>query len=186
MTTPPPSTPPPSALPSLALSVRQPWAWAIIHGGKEIENRTAGAIRSGNMVPGRIAIHAATGLKEDEYAWGAWRLERHGVSCPRPDALVRGAIIGAVTVTAIVTQSASEWFGGPCGLVLADPEPCAPIPAGGALGYFAWQRSDAFAPTKPWMVRWNRPAGDERTGELFPDLAPSHAEPPPKPFGRRR
>ncbi|MFP5360765.1 MAG: hypothetical protein ACLGHM_09750, partial [Actinomycetes bacterium] len=39
-----------------ALTVRQPWAWAIIHGGKDIENRTrniAGAYR------GPIAIHVA-------------------------------------------------------------------------------------------------------------------------------
>lgn len=27
-------------LPELALSVRQPWAWAIIHAGKDIENRS--------------------------------------------------------------------------------------------------------------------------------------------------
>ena len=174
------------SVPSIALSVRQPWAWAIIHGGKEIENRTAGAIQSGGMVPGRIAIHAATGMKEDEYAWGAWRLARHGVNCPRPDDLVRGAIVGVVTVTKIVTESASEWFGGPCGLVLEDPQPCEPIPAGGALGYFRWRNTDGFAPVKPWMVRWNRPTGDAETGELFPNLAPSHAKPPAKPFARRR
>lgn len=30
-------------LPRKALSVRQPWAWAIIFGGKPIENRSAGA-----------------------------------------------------------------------------------------------------------------------------------------------
>jgi hypothetical protein len=36
-------------LPRLAISVRQPWAWAIIHGGKPLENRTAGAIKF--MVP---------------------------------------------------------------------------------------------------------------------------------------
>lgn len=38
------------------LTVRQPWAWAIIHGGKTVENRTrnlAGSYR------GPIAIHAA-------------------------------------------------------------------------------------------------------------------------------
>ena len=37
------------------LTVRQPWAWAIVHGGKDIENRTrnvAGAYR------GPVAIHA--------------------------------------------------------------------------------------------------------------------------------
>lgn len=44
-----------------ALTVRQPWAWAIIHGGKGVENRTrniAGAYR------GPVAIHA--GLQIDD------------------------------------------------------------------------------------------------------------------------
>lgn len=38
-----------------ALTVRHPWAWAIIHGGKLIENRTART-----HWRGPIAIHAAT------------------------------------------------------------------------------------------------------------------------------
>lgn len=40
------------------LTVRQPWAWAIIHGGKDVENRVrniAGGYR------GPVAIHAAIG-----------------------------------------------------------------------------------------------------------------------------
>ena len=37
--------------PSVALSVRQPWAWAIIHGGKDVENRTKYAITLGGMKP---------------------------------------------------------------------------------------------------------------------------------------
>ncbi|WP_371031254.1 hypothetical protein [Pseudoclavibacter sp. JSM 162008] len=43
------------------LTVRQPWAWAIIHGGKDVENRSrnlAGGYR------GPLAIHA--GLSYDE------------------------------------------------------------------------------------------------------------------------
>lgn len=38
-----------------ALTVQQPWAWAIVYGGKDVENRTrniAGAYR------GPLAIHA--------------------------------------------------------------------------------------------------------------------------------
>ena len=38
------------------ITVRQPWAWAIVHGGKDVENRTrniAGSYR------GPVAIHAA-------------------------------------------------------------------------------------------------------------------------------
>lgn len=85
-------------LPPLALSVRQPWAWAIVHGGKDVENRTTGAIRAGDMRPGRVCVHAALGMSRREYGWGAWRLARHGGTAPRPDALIRGALIGVVEV----------------------------------------------------------------------------------------
>lgn len=173
-----------SDLPPLALSVRQPWAWAILHGGKIIENRSAGSIRAGKMDCRPIALHAAKGMKEEEYRWGAWRLAQHGVTCPRPDDLVRGAIIGTVEVVDIISQSDSEWFGGQMGLVLEKPTPCTPIPAAGALGYFKWQPAPALAPIQPWMTRWDRPNGDAQTAELF-EADPSFASPPPKPFGPR-
>ena len=169
-------------LPPLALSVRQPWAWAIIFGGKVIENRSMGAIRAGRMGPGHICIHAASGLSEAEYRYGQWRLARHGVTCPRPDALVRGGLIGTVQVTEIITQSDSEWFGGDAGLVLADPQSIDPVPASGALGYFAWSRARDFAPVKPWMQKFDRAHGDAQTIEMFPDDAPSYKSPPAKPW----
>ncbi len=171
-----------SDLPPLALSVRQPWAWAIIHGGKEIENRSLGSIRAGNMRPGPICVHAASGMKEDEYRYAHWRLARHGVACPRPDELPRGAIIGTVEVTEIITESDSEWFGGEAGLVLKNPKAIDPIPSSGALGYFKWQRSEAFAPVKPWMQKFDAPGGDLATPSLFPDEALSYREPPRKPW----
>lgn len=46
------------------LTVKQPWAWAIIHGGKDVENRVrniAGSYR------GPVAIHA--GLAFDDSSW---------------------------------------------------------------------------------------------------------------------
>ncbi|MEM9967546.1 MAG: hypothetical protein AAF755_05540 [Pseudomonadota bacterium] len=172
-------------LPALALSVRQPWAWAIIHGGKVIENRSLGAIRAGRMVPGRICIHAAAGMKESEYRYAQWRLKGHGVVCPRPDALLRGAIIGTVQVTQIITQSESEWFAGEAGLVLANPQPVDPIPARGALGYFEWTPAPAFDPVKAWMKRFDVPSGDRRTASLFPEDAPSYKHPPSKTWSEK-
>ena len=173
-----------ATLPPLALSVRQPWAWAIVHGGKVIENRSLGSIRAGNMKPGAICIHAAAGMKEDEYRYAHWRLARHGVSCPRPDDLIRSAIIGIVEVTEIITASESEWFGGEAGLVLSQPRSVEPIPARGALGYFSWQRGGDFAPVKPWMKRFDSPGGDQHTGSLFPEDIPSYKKPPRKPWSR--
>ena len=42
-----------------ALTVRPPWSWAIIHGGKLVENRSQGAV--GWRYRGRLWIHAAKG-----------------------------------------------------------------------------------------------------------------------------
>ena len=43
------------------LTVRQPWAWAIIHGGKDVENRVRNIAGDYH---GPIAIHAAKAGKE--------------------------------------------------------------------------------------------------------------------------
>lgn len=40
-----------------ALTIRQPWAWAIIHGGKDIENRSWNTKHRGPLV-----IHAGMGF----------------------------------------------------------------------------------------------------------------------------
>ncbi|MBO6638903.1 MAG: hypothetical protein JJ920_11730 [Roseitalea sp.] len=175
---------PPTALPSLALSVRQPWAWAIMHGGKDIENRTAGSIRAGRMDCRRICIHAASGMRQSEYRWAVHKLAEVGVTAPAPDALVRGAIIGTVDVVDIVTESDSPWFGGPCGLVLENPEAIEPVPAKGTLGYFAWERAGEIARAQPWMTGWGRAGDDGGTLSLFDDLPPGFKTVPAKPFKR--
>ena len=171
-----------SDLPRLALSVRQPSAWAIIAGHKPIENRTMGSIRAGRMGPGRICIHAAAGLKEEEFRYLYWRLGKHGVQCPHPLDLPRGAIIGTVEVTGIIPQGDSEWFGGKAGLTLTDPDPCDPIPAPGALGYFEWHPGGALAKPMKWMEKWGTANPDVAGGDLFPDAPISFATPPRKPW----
>ena len=45
-----------------ALSIRQPWAWLIIHGGKDIENRCWPT-----KFRGRMLIHAAKGMTRAEH-----------------------------------------------------------------------------------------------------------------------
>lgn len=177
-------TPPNAMLPPLALSVRQPWAWAIIHAGKTIENRSLSAIRSGGMAPGPIAIHAASGMREEEYRWAITKLQPRGITVPRPDALIRRAIIGHCRVTRIVSSSDSPWFGGDHGLELANPMSIPPIPAAGALGFFRWRQSGSIAAALPWMEAYGRPGGDRDTFDLFPD-APQAFRSNPKGPSRR-
>lgn len=54
----------------LAISVRQPWAWAICHAGKRCENRDwkeAKVTRARNLVGSEILIHAGLGCTMTQY-----------------------------------------------------------------------------------------------------------------------
>jgi len=157
-------------LPKLALSVRQPWAWAIIFAGKDIENRSWQAINHGLRQRGRIAIHAAKGMTKDEYVDAYDFMRTIGVMCPPPATLTRGAIIGSVEVVDVVTKSDSRWFFGPRGLVLRDPEIWCPIPCIGALGYFDWKRADIVEPVEP--AKWMLPKSDDPLRHAEPMATP--------------
>jgi hypothetical protein len=107
-----------------APTVRQPWAWAIIHAGKDIENRSW----TNKHATGTIAVHAGSGLDPLD------KLPR-GAKKPRPDELIHGAIIGVVDVVGVVNGHRSKWFSGPLGWVLRNPRPLRqPIPCTGRLG----------------------------------------------------
>lgn len=145
-------------LPDIALSVRQPWAWAIIHAGKDIENRSWSpmmAVRRHTPVGKRICIHAAQGMTKAEYEDAAELINRIGSQpCPLPHELIRGAVIGTVGIADRVRSHGSPWFFGPFGIVLASPEPIIPIRATGELGWFKWKPSQ-----EPWpaTAKWMQP-----------------------------
>lgn len=82
----------------VALSVRQPWAWAIVSGRKDVENRTWTT-----RYRGRLMIHASLRIDHD----GVLELRRRGVK--EPSEYVRGAIIGVVDLVDVVTDSRSRW-----------------------------------------------------------------------------
>lgn len=101
-----------------ALTVRQPWAWAIISGRKRIENRTWCT-----PVRGRIAIHSSqkpegdwrrlAAMLEDATTWNACRESPNGT------------ILGTVELVDCVEESDDYSFAGRphYGFVLADPRP---------------------------------------------------------------
>lgn len=139
-----------TALPNIALSVRQPWAWAIIHAGKDIENRNW-AEHHLLRRRGRVAIHAPQRVQQDAYESARNFMLSIGIECPAAIDLPRCGIIGSVEIVDVVSASASPWFEGPSGLVLKDPIPSEFIWSLGALGYFRW------APTTESRAR---PIGD--------------------------
>ncbi|AXQ93171.1 ASCH domain-containing protein [Cereibacter azotoformans] len=124
-------------LPTKAISIRQPWAWAIINAGKNIENR--GWLTN---FRGPVCVHAAKGAARAEYDFAAEFIFRAtGSNAPDAPALVdRGGIIGVAEIVDCVRTHPSPWFFGPYGFVLANVRPVEFIPVKGALGFFDWRK----------------------------------------------
>lgn len=119
-----------------AISIRQPWVWAILFAGKRIENRPRAW-----RYRGPILLHASAGMTKAEYKAFADFYEyeiNEGDPPPRPafDDLQRGGIVGRATVVDCITASKDPWFFGPFGLVLDKVEPLPFVPFKGALGLF--------------------------------------------------
>lgn len=136
-------------LPQRALSIMQPWAWLIVNGHKDIENRDWPT-----RFRGEVAIHA--GKKADVdclYALTCADGPRHPVtgaqipassklaSFPYPAADYRGGIVGVAEIIGCVEGSANEWFVGRYGFVIRNARPVPFIPVRGALGFFDWRKN---------------------------------------------
>lgn len=149
-------------LPQFALSVRQPWAWAIIHAGKDIENRNWSRLNATRPLldfRGPVCIHAAKGMTRDEYEGAADFIASTGaITVPPPHEILRGGIIGTAEIVDVVRKSHSPWFFGTIGLVLANARAVDFIPATGVLGFFKWQANPAGAADPP--ARWMLPPGE--------------------------
>jgi hypothetical protein len=118
-----------------AISIHQPWAWAILHAGKTVENRTWATSHRGPLL-----IHASkTRTSFDREAQHDW-LAAYGIALPRWEELAVGAILGVVDL--IACRSAAEvepspWVEGPVCWVLKDPRPFLdPVAFRGVQGLF--------------------------------------------------
>lgn len=114
------------------LSIRQPWAWLIVNGGKDIENRTWNL-----RYRGALLIHAGKGCTRREWETASLFCRIYGLPEPPPlKELHRGGIVGAVVVEDCVEESDSPWFVGPYGILLSNPKPVEFFPCKGQLGLF--------------------------------------------------
>jgi hypothetical protein len=119
-----------------ALSIRQPWAWLILHAGKDIENRNWRPRHPGLRFRGTCLLHTGIALQPISDELRAWVKRTAGVDLPPSGELPRGGIVGQVDVIDVVPTSSSPWFEGPCGLVLANPRPLPFRACKGMLGFF--------------------------------------------------
>lgn len=118
----------------LALSIRQPWAWHILHSGKDVENRDWST-----KVRGRVLIHAAKACTRWEWENGQdplWRQGGNTFALPPLEDLPRGGIVGSVEIVDCVVCCGSPWFVGRFGFVLRDPKSLPFTPMNGRLGFF--------------------------------------------------
>lgn len=110
-----------------AITVRHPWAWAIIHMGKVVENRSWSTSYRGPLL-----IHASGRLTAEEYGdfaeFVAAEIDEYD-AMPHPHELAEtlGHIIGVVDLVDVVEDHPSPWFVGPRGLVLSNPRRLTPV-----------------------------------------------------------
>lgn len=100
-----------------ALSLRQPWADAVLDGGKDIENRLDWI---GSNFRGDFLIHAASGMTRREYDDVVAYVERKGIDWrPKPfDEILRGGIVGVARVADVIMPGGVQHPGvgkGPAG-----------------------------------------------------------------------
>lgn len=126
-----------------ALSIRQPWAHAIIHFGKDIENRTWNT-----TFRGRVLIHASKTKKKDEMIGFNDLIRTRGMCANLPYSasaavhdlynagMLMGGIVGEADIVDCVSVSSSPWFVGPYGFVLRNVKPLPFTPCVGRLGFF--------------------------------------------------
>jgi hypothetical protein len=132
-----------STAPEWALSLRPQWAHAVIHLGKDVENRDwpdgyAALSRARKLIGNHFLIHAGTGKRSDYEAGAAWIRERClGILPPWSD-VIRGAIVGSAYLMSVDEDSPSRWASdGARHLCLSGVRALGrPVPAPGALGFF--------------------------------------------------
>lgn len=127
--------------PTHALSIQQPWAWLIVNGFKDIENRSWSTrfrgpvlIHAGKQFDADArddlghGVHPVIGGSLAEDIVERWRLEGFGRQL--------GGIVGTAEIVECCTYSTSPWFVGDYGFVIRNARPLPFMPVKGALGFF--------------------------------------------------
>lgn len=137
------------------LSVTGPWAWAIVHAGKDVENRSWPVPDSVGLGP--IAIHMSKCQSKRQRLEIADQIrEIMDPHCfdppPVPEDIMRGSleghIVGVVEVVGCVRDSVSPWAQwGEWHWQLARPRAVEPVAVKGKLGL--WRYGDPLALSAP-------------------------------------
>jgi hypothetical protein len=119
-----------------ALSIRQPWAWLIVNGHKQFENREWSKGNPGKKFRGAVLIHASKGMTRNEYAAAAAIAEDYDIELPAMGDLQRGGIVGRADVVAWHDSPPDMPFAFTSGLELRNAVPLPFEECTGMLGFF--------------------------------------------------
>lgn len=110
-----------------ALSIKQPWAWLIVNGYKDIENRGWPT-----RLRGRVLIHAGKVIDREGIKW----VQVYHPEIKLPQTFNLGGIVGEAEIVDCVEDSPSPWFFGTFGFVMKNAKPLPFRPYPGQLGFF--------------------------------------------------
>lgn len=137
-----------------AISVRQPWAWLIAHGFKDVENRVWRT-----RYQGPLLIHAGKEMTQAEYSDVQYLLEQRtsiadqGIKLPGYKELARGGIVGCTRIVDCVQHSTSPWYMGDFAFVLEDSQPVPFYACKGQLSIFKVGLADEICATLPKYMK---------------------------------
>jgi len=120
-----------------ALSIKQPWAWLIVNGFKDIENR-----KTLKNFRGKFLIHSGQ-KKPSPAEWIEWQrfiYKKHRVVLPPMEehfGVYFGGIVGSAYIIGSGINASSEWYEkGHYGLALSGAKPLPFYPLKGQLSFF--------------------------------------------------
>jgi hypothetical protein len=116
----------------MVCSIRQPWAFLIASGFKDIENRSWRT-----NFRGEFFIHAGKSFDSDGFrALEEWCEPEIRIQVPYKNEFELGGIVGRARIVDCVEDSESDWFFGPYGFVIEDAQRMDFRPLRGQLGFF--------------------------------------------------
>lgn len=133
-----------------ALTVRQPWATAIVYGFKDVENRTRQPPKA--LLGQVVAIHAGHAM--DGSAWGFQPMRELLEGAIGYIDCYRGVIIGTARVVGWWDAAkgievgppgtrqrveASRWYTGQVGILMRGAQTIEPVKAKGQLGWWNYE-----------------------------------------------
>jgi hypothetical protein len=118
----------------MALSIRPAWAWAIIHAGKDVENRSRRC-----HFRGRFLVHASLELTYEDFEKATQKLAAAGEDAivPREDEFAAGGFVGSVELVDVAEGCGSVWYEpGAFAWMLRNPRPMPFMPYTGRRNWF--------------------------------------------------